>query len=90
MLAGILAIGMLFGAYANGSLFQSVSLAPNPGLPPVIYSTSSVFVFLLAAMLASVAPRLFDPVSIDLSRALGLLLVLAGLYLVAGGRLPRF
>ena len=89
-LIGILAIGMIFGALANGSLFQAVNLAPNPGLPPVIYATSSVFVFVLAALLASALPALFSPVTTDLSRVAGLLLVLAGLYLVAGGTMPGF
>jgi hypothetical protein len=85
-LIGILAIGMIFGALANGSLFQAVNLAPNPGLPPVIHATSSVLVFLLASAL----PALFSPVTTDLSRVIGLLLVLAGLYLVAGGTMPGF
>jgi hypothetical protein len=86
-LIGILTIGMIFGAFANASLFQAVNLAPNPGLPPVIYATSSVFVFLLSALLASALPALFSPVSTEPARVLGLLLVLAGLYLVAGGRI---
>jgi hypothetical protein len=90
VLIGILAIGMIFGAFANGSLFQAVSLALNPGLPPVIYATSSVFVFLLSALLASTLPALFNPVTTELSRAAGLLLVLAGLYLLAGGTMPGF
>lgn len=89
-LLGILAIGIVFGAFANGSLFQAVSLAPNPGLPPVIYATSSVLVFVLSALLASTLPAFFNPVSTEPSRMAGLLLVLAGLYLLAGGRLGRF
>ena len=87
---GILAIGMVFGAFANGSLFQAVTLAPNPGLPPVVYATSSMFVFLLSALLANALPALFNPVSTELSRLAGLLLVLAGLYLLAGGKLGNF
>lgn len=87
VMLGILAIGMVFGAFANGSLFQAVSLAPNPGLPPVVYATSSLLVFLLSALLASVLPALFNPVNTELSRIAGLLLVLAGLYLLAGGKL---
>jgi hypothetical protein len=87
-LIGILAIGMIFGAFANGSLFQAVSVAPNPGLPPVIYATSSVLVFALSALLASTLPAFFSPVTTELTRVAGLLLVLAGLYLVAGGTVP--
>jgi hypothetical protein len=87
-LVGILAIGMIFGAFANASLFQAVSLAPNAGLPPVIYATSSVLVFLLSALLANALPALFSPVTTELSRVAGLLLVLAGLYLLAGGTIP--
>jgi len=88
-LLGILAIGVIFGAFANGSLFQAVSLAPNPGLPPVVYATSSVLVFVLSALLASALPALFNPVSTELTRIAGLLLVLAGLYLLAGGGAGR-
>jgi hypothetical protein len=87
-LVGILATGMIFGAFANGALFQAVSLAPNPGLPPVIYATSSMLVFLLSALLANALPALFNPVTTEFSRIAGLLLVLAGLYLLAGGNLP--
>ena len=40
-LAIIITIGAIFGALANGSLFQAIGLAPNPGLPPVMYATSA-------------------------------------------------
>jgi hypothetical protein len=56
----------------------------------VVYATSSVLVFVLSALLASTLPALFNPVSTELSRVAGLLLVLAGLYLLAGGRLESF
>ncbi len=65
-----------------------MSLAPNPALPPVIYATSSLLVFLLSALLASTLPALFNPVSTELSRIAALLLVLMWLYLVAGGTMP--
>ncbi len=45
VLMAIIAIGVLFGTVANGSLFQAVGIAPNPGLPPVIYASSSMIVF---------------------------------------------
>ena len=37
VLVAILLIGVVFGALANGALFQAIGLAPNPGLPPVMY-----------------------------------------------------
>ncbi len=86
ILLAIVAIGLLFGALANGSLFQAVGIAPNPGLPPVIYATSSIIIFFLSAVLASRFPGLFKPVSIELGRVAGIVLVLAGLYLLAGGK----
>lgn len=82
-----IAIGLTFGALANGALFQAIGMAPNPGLPPVIYASASVIVFFLSALLASSAPSLFRPVSTDLGQLAGMVLVLCGLYLVAGGRL---
>ena len=87
VLLAIIAIGVVFGTLANGSLFQAVGIAPNPGLPPVIYASSSVIVFFLSAFLATTLPSLFKPVSVELSRVAGILLVLAGLYLLAGGKI---
>lgn len=89
VVAAIVTLGLVFGALANGSLFQAVGLAPNPGLPPVIYASSSVVIFALAALFARVLPAWFSPVSTDPYRLLGLLLVLGGLYLLAGGRIGR-
>ncbi len=86
VLLAIIAIGVVFGTLANGSLFQAVGIAPNPGLPPVIYASSSMIVFFLSAFLASTLPGLFKPVSVELSRVAGILLVLGGLYLLAGGK----
>lgn len=87
VLATIVAIGIAFGALANGSLFQAVGMAPNPGLPPVIYASSSMIVFFLAAFLAGALPEFFRPVSVEPGRVAGIVLVLGGLYLLAGGRL---
>lgn len=86
VLLAIIAIGVLFGSFANGSLFQAIGIAPNPGLPPVIYASSSMVVFALSAVLASSFPTLFKPVSVEIGRVAGIVLVLAGLYLLAGGR----
>lgn len=83
----IFAIGTVCGAAANGSLFQAVGLAPNPGLPPVIYATSSIIMFALSAALAGGFPDLFKPVNTEPSRLVGIALVLFGLYLLAGGRI---
>ncbi len=87
VILSIVAIGVVFGTLANGSLFQAVGLAPNPGLPPVIYASSSMIVFFLSAVLASSFPSLFKPVSVELTRVAGIVLVLAGLYFLAGGKL---
>jgi hypothetical protein len=74
---------------ANGSLFQAIGMAPNPGMPPVIYATSSVIVFALSAPLAKTAPSLLSPVSTAPSRLAGVGLILSGLYLLAGGRIAN-
>ena len=86
VLAVILLIGAVFGALANGALFQAIGLAPNPGLPPVMYATSSMLVFFLSVALASSFPALFKPVVADPGRVIGIVLVLAGLFLLAGGK----
>jgi hypothetical protein len=83
----MIAFGLVIGALANGLLFQAVGLAPNPGLPPIIYAGSSMITFLLSAALAGALPWLFDPVSFELKRLAGIALVLGGLYLLAGGRI---
>lgn len=88
VIASIVTIGLVFGAIANGLLFQAMGLAPNPGLPPVVYATSSIVVFALSIALATTFPGFFKPVTADLSRLAGIVLVIAGLYLLAGGRLP--
>ena len=82
----ILLIGAIFGALANGALFQAIGLAPNPGLPPVMYATSSMIVFFLSVALASSFPALFKPVVADLGRVAGIVLILTGLFLLAGGK----
>lgn len=82
----IIVIGLVFGALANGLLFQSIGLAPNPGLPPVIYATASIVVFFLSALLATTLPMLFKPVTVEFSRVAGIVMVLVGLYLLAGGK----
>ncbi len=84
-LVGIVLVGLILGAAANSSLFRAVSLAPNPGMPPVIYSGASVIVFLGSAVLADRLPRFFTQVNTDLDRFLGILLVIAGVFLTAGG-----
>ena len=86
VLIAILLIGAIFGALANGALFQAIGLAPNPGLPPVMYATSSMIVFFLSVALASSFPALFKPVVADLDRVAGIVLILTGLFLLAGGK----
>jgi hypothetical protein len=85
VIAAIVAIGLTLGATANGLLFQAVTLAPNPGLPPVVYATSSMIVFVLSVLLAALFPQLFVTVSSDPVRLSGIALVIAGLFLLAGG-----
>ena len=82
---GIVLVGLSFGAAANGFLVHAVSVAPNPGLPSVMYSGASVIVFFASAALADRLPRLFDQVSTDIDRFLGILLMIAGVFLIAGG-----
>lgn len=85
VLLAILSVGLAFGAVANSSLFRAVVVAPNPGMPPAIYSAASVIVFLASALLAGRLPRYFQQVNTDPDRFLGILLVIAGLFLTAGG-----
>ena len=84
VIAAIIAIGLTLGALANGALFQAVISAPNPGLPPVIYATSSMVVFILSVFLASLLPQFFVPATSDPMRLGGIVLVIAGLFLLAG------
>lgn len=88
VIASVITIGLVFGALANGTLFQAIGLAPNPGLPPVMYATASMIVFFLSALLAGSFPALFKPVIVDTGRLIGIMMVLVGLYLLAGGKIP--
>ena len=85
VILAIFSIGLTVGAVANTLLFQAIDLAPNPGLPAVIYSASSIVVFTLSAAFAARLPKFFNPVQTDADRFLGILLVLGGLFLIAGG-----
>ncbi len=82
---GIVLVGVTFGAAANGFLFQAIALAPNPGLPSVMYAGASVIVFFASAALAHRLPMFFGRVNTDLDRFVGIVLVLAGMFLIAGG-----
>jgi hypothetical protein len=82
---GIVLVGLTFGAAANAFLVRAISLAPNPGLPSVMYAGASVIVFFASAVLAERLPRFFDRVNTDLDRFVGIVLVLAGMFLIAGG-----
>ena len=81
----IIAIGLTFGALANGLLFQSVGIAPSPGLPPVIYESASMLVFVFSVLLARLFPEFFTMPISDLGRFIGLIITVIGLYFVAGG-----
>ena len=82
---GIVLVGLSFGAAANAFLVRAVSLAPNPGLPSVMYAGASVIVFFASAALADRLPRFFGRVNTDLDRFVGIVLVIAGMFLIAGG-----
>lgn len=82
---GIVLVGLSFGAAANAFLIRAVSLAPNPGLPSVMYAGASVIVFFASAALAERLPRFFGRVNTDVDRFLGIVLVIAGMFLIAGG-----
>jgi hypothetical protein len=85
VVAAIIAIGLTLGAIANGALFQAVIAAPNPGLPPVIYATSSMVIFVISIFLANSFPQIFVPATSDPLRLAGIILVIGGLFLLAGG-----
>lgn len=81
----IFLIGGAFGALANSALFRSIAQAPNPGMPPAVYSAASVVVFCLSALLAAKLPQFFNRVETAPDRLIGVLLVVLGIFLTAGG-----
>lgn len=75
--------GILFGAYGNVLMVNSIDRAPNPGLPIAIGSTASILVFVATLVLAYFFPRFFNQASIHWQHVTGILLTILGVSLVA-------
>lgn len=80
---GAMCFGLVFNALANNLLFRAYALAPNPALPEAIVDSKGVMVFLAALTLASIFPSYFDSEKFNWKSALGILLVTAGVMLIA-------
>lgn len=78
-----LAVGLILGAATNLLLFSAIPDAPNPGLPIAIQSSSMIFVFLFTILLGSWLPEKFDPVRMDYIHLVGVLLIFAGVAVIA-------
>jgi len=82
-IALIFMVGVIFGGIANLLLFRAVAGAPNPGLPVAISCGAAIGTAVVAWGLAKVAPNWFGQVDLNWKVALGIMLMLSGVALVA-------
>lgn len=83
VIAGILAIGVMFGGVANSALFSAVNAAPNPGIPIAISTVSSLTTFVAAVALFRFMPEYFAPAALDWKSFAGAVLIIVGATLIA-------
>lgn len=81
--AGAMCFGLIFNALANSLLFHAYSLAPNPAFPEAIVNSKGAAIFLVAILLARFLPSYFDAEAFNWKSLLGILLVTAGVILIA-------
>ena len=82
----MLVAGTLCGAAANVLLFQAVVAAPNPGLPASMVNVSALLVVLLSVVLARWLPEHFPAVRLSWPDLGGVMLIIAGLAVIALNR----
>ncbi len=83
VIAGIVAIGIVFGGVANSTLFSAVNAAPNPGIPIAISTVSSLTTFIAAVALFRLMPEYFAPAALDWKSFAGAILIIAGATLIS-------
>lgn len=74
----ILAMGITIGALGNIMMFQSVNMAPNPGMAVAVVNTNAVATFLVISILALLLPKVFERGTFSWQQFLYVLLVAAG------------
>lgn len=81
----IFIFGFTIGTAINFLLFSAIPQAPagNAALPVAIQSSAIIFVYLGAYVLHLASPKYFGPIQIDIRYFYGMLLVLAGQFVIA-------
>lgn len=74
----VLAMGVVIGTLGNVMLFQSVNMAPNPGMAAAVVNTNAVATFLVMPLLALLLPKVFERGSFSWTQLFYVLLVTAG------------
>lgn len=82
MSAGMLLAGIALGAAVQILLFQSISEAPNGGIPLTIVNLSAVIICVVSPALYKFAPQVFAKAELDSHKLLGVVLALAGVALI--------
>jgi drug/metabolite transporter (DMT)-like permease len=82
MSAGLLLTSIALGAAVQILLFQSMSEAPNPGIPLTIVNLSAVIICVVTPWLYKLAPQVFAKAELDSQKLLGIVLALAGVALI--------
>ena len=77
------AIGLTFGTVANMLLFAATAAAPNPAFSSAIASAASLVIFALSFGLFRFFPKYFYEMKFDGGHLLGILVIIAGVFLLA-------
>ena len=82
----VVAIGLTFGVVANMMLFAATAAAPNPAFTSAIAGTASLVIFCLSFALFRVFPKFFHAVKFEGYDLLGIVVIIAGVFLLARSR----
>ena len=72
-----------FGTVANMLLFAATAAAPNPAFSSAIASAASLVIFALSFGLFRFFPKYFYEMKFDGGHLLGILVIIAGVFLLA-------
>ncbi len=75
----VVALGALLGGISNVMVAQSISAAPNPGIPWAIIAVNTPIAYVLSILAARSMPQQFPAISFSWINLLGILLLVVGI-----------
>jgi hypothetical protein len=76
-------VGIFFSAIPNILLYQSLAVAPNPGLPMAVINISAILTFFVTIALANFLPKWFVAAKFDWVHIAGIILIILGASLIS-------